>query len=318
MNSLKEIAKIIKKSNSIAIFTHINPDFDALGSSMSLYYALKKLGKKVELYIKDKLTYQADLLLDASILTSDDCSDKYDLYIATDTPALHRLGDYADIFRNSNNNTIILDHHTNYDLKGKYNFIDVGFSSCSEISFNVIKLLKVKIDPLIATVIYAGLSSDTNSFVNGNTTATSFKNANELTKLGANIVDVNEKLYRTKTKTELKFKKYLYDNLKIVDNIAYCLIDLDTIKLLGGNKSNCSGFSTDLISIENIQYSFSIAEAEQGLYDISFRAKQGFNVNKIAKELGGGGHLCAAGAKIKAENIETLAENILKIIKNQG
>ena len=42
MNSLKEIAKIIKKSNSIAIFTHINPDFDALGSSMSLYYALKK------------------------------------------------------------------------------------------------------------------------------------------------------------------------------------------------------------------------------------------------------------------------------------
>ena len=37
-NSLKQIAKEIKKAKSIAIFTHINPDFDAFGSSMPFYY----------------------------------------------------------------------------------------------------------------------------------------------------------------------------------------------------------------------------------------------------------------------------------------
>ena len=54
MHSIKEISAIIKKAKKIAIFTHISPDFDALGSSNALYFALKELGKDVEIFIREK------------------------------------------------------------------------------------------------------------------------------------------------------------------------------------------------------------------------------------------------------------------------
>ena len=47
--SLKSIGKKINKSKNVLIASHINPDFDAVGSSVGLYLILKKLGKKVSI-----------------------------------------------------------------------------------------------------------------------------------------------------------------------------------------------------------------------------------------------------------------------------
>ena len=63
-DSFKKIAKAIKKSANIALVTHIGPDFDALGSSLSLYYGLKQLGKKVSIFINDELSENQKLLID--------------------------------------------------------------------------------------------------------------------------------------------------------------------------------------------------------------------------------------------------------------
>ena len=51
-SSLKEISQEIKNAKSIAIFTHKNPDLDAFGSSLALYYACKQLGKDVDVFFE--------------------------------------------------------------------------------------------------------------------------------------------------------------------------------------------------------------------------------------------------------------------------
>jgi len=47
---MKDIIELIKSNNSFALFCHINPDADALGSMNALKFALKKLHKKVSIY----------------------------------------------------------------------------------------------------------------------------------------------------------------------------------------------------------------------------------------------------------------------------
>ena len=314
---LKQIAKLIKKAKKIAIFTHIDPDFDALGSSLSLYYVLKELKKEVVVFSKNNFTHQEKLILDESIINHNDCNvNNFELFISTDTPTLKRLGDYSSIFSNLNNNTIVIDHHNNLDLKGKHTYINANYSSCSEIIFELLKMMKIKISSFVATILYTGLASDTNSFINSNTNSFSFIHACELAKLGADLVEVNQKLFRTKTKMEIELKKYLYTNYKIKKDIAYCYVDNQTLKQLKAEKSNCSGFSTTLISIENINYSFSIVEDEDGNCNISLRSKDGYDVRKIAESLGGGGHICASGARIQSNNIKYVVNKILKLIEN--
>ncbi len=319
MNKLfKQIKNKIKKSNNVALFTHLNPDFDALGSTYALLYALRNQGKKVQLFVTDELTYKQKLLFDEKEICKETISNlNFDLVITTDTPSINRLGDFGDFVKNFNEeNKIIIDHHQNIDLKGSFNFINTDFSSSCEMIFIILKYCNFKITKEIASFLYTGLSSDTNSFVNTNTNSFSFYVAQNLSEYGANLSYINEKLYRTKTRKGIAFKKYLLSNYKEEDDIAYCLINKQQLEILNGDKNDCSGFSSELISFENINISFSIVESKEGYFEISFRSKAGHDVRKIANTLGGGGHICASGAKIFNNDIDNVKEMVLKAIKD--
>ncbi len=313
-DSFKKIAKAIKKSANIALVTHIGPDFDALGSSLSLYYGLKQLGKKVSIFINDELSENQKLLIDKNVIEKEcDCT-LFDLFISTDTPSRKRLGVYCDCFANAKT-SIVLDHHKNDDLKGTYNFVDTNSSSCSEISFKLLRALKVNITKEIASLLYMGLSADTNSFVNSNTNEDSLLTAYKLVKLGANTSHINEIQYRTQTLKEIELKKYLYNSYKMENDVAYCLVSYSDLKNLKARKADCDFYSSELISLQGASIAFSVIESSKNFYEISFRAKLGYDVRTIAEQLGGGGHIGAAGAKINGASIETVKDSIMNIVK---
>lgn len=310
-NKFKDIVKVIKKAKSIAIFTHVNPDPDALGSSISLSLALRSLNKNTQVFIKDKVTYNLSLLFDKNLYTDKDCNpNDFDLMISTDVPSKKRLGEYGEVFINFKNK-IVLDHHYKDDLKSEYYYIDENSSSCSEISYLLMKALKIKITPLIATYVYTGISGDTGSFMNSNANVESFKTTCELIKLGADYVRVNEALYKTIGKTEMLFKQYLYSNYVIYKDCAYCLVDNETLNTLNGNKWHCDSFSSELLKIQDVSHSFSLVEIEKGLFALSLRGKNNVNVKDVASLLGGGGHLCAAGAKFTAKSMKEAKDRVL-------
>ena len=315
MNSLKEIAKVLKKSNKIALFGHISTDFDALGSLFSLYHSLKSLGKQPTVFVQDKLTEQQKLFVDVDLIESGDCDiSAFDTFVCCDVSDKKMLGKYAHIY-NCTNNTIVLDHHVATQLIGKYNYIDASMSSCSELVYELLKLLKVRFTSKILSYVYIGLSSDTKSFVNSNTNEHSFKVAYEIAKFGIDMNRVNEVLYKTKTRKEISFQQYLWNNYKIQRDCAYFTIDYKTLQELKGDHTNCSGFSGKLICIEKVNYAFTIIEKEPGLLTVSLRSKMGYNVRKVAEKFGGGGHICASGASVKNVKIPQIKNEILKSIK---
>ena len=50
---LEDIIKEIKSAENIILLTHETPDGDAIGSSIALYSALKKMNKNVDIVIPD-------------------------------------------------------------------------------------------------------------------------------------------------------------------------------------------------------------------------------------------------------------------------
>ena len=51
--TLDNILEEIKLANSIIVLTHETPDGDAIGSSIAMHLALKALGKKSDVIIKE-------------------------------------------------------------------------------------------------------------------------------------------------------------------------------------------------------------------------------------------------------------------------
>ncbi len=313
MNTLKEISNKILRAKRVAIFTHISPDMDALSSSYALMAALNKSDIKADLFINEKLTFNQKLLYSEGAICNNECKiNYYDLFVATDVSAINRLGDYGYIF-DDKNETVILDHHVCDNEIGKFNFIDNKYSSASEIIFLLLKEMGVEIDDAMATLLYAGVSADTSSFQNSNTKANSFKTAYELCLLGANISKVNQILYENTTEKEIVFTKYLWNNYKKIDDCAFIVVDNKTLEQLGGAKSDCAFYSRALVSIHNINYSFSLVEEEKGVFSLSLRSKDGYNVKEKAERFGGGGHICAAGAKFNARNMKEAEAMVLGI-----
>ena len=46
----EKIIKLLNDANNISIYSHVNTDCDAMGSSLALKLALKQLGKNVDVY----------------------------------------------------------------------------------------------------------------------------------------------------------------------------------------------------------------------------------------------------------------------------
>ncbi len=311
---LKKIIKQIKKAKSIALFTHTSPDFDAFGSTYAFYFAVKSLGKVPVLFAKEDLTEKQLMILDENILSKEDCfPEKFDLFIAFDSSSNDRLGEYGPAF-DAAKNSILIDHHKSLGWKAKFNYINETRSSCAELVYEVLTALKIIITPQIASLLYLGLSSDTKSFVNSNTNQNSFKVAMDLLSYGADIKRINEMLYQNRTFKSIEFNKFLLNNFKVKKDCAYCLVTRNDLNDLKGEKSDCDGYSSSLIAIRGINYSFSLIETENGIYRVSFRSKSGYDVFSKAVKLGGGGHLCAAGATIIAKNINEAKNIVLKAV----
>lgn len=315
--AFKQISESIKKANSIALFCHISPDFDAYSSMYALHYALTKMGKKVNLYTHEKLKSNYKTLLDEKLLHIGGFeSQNYDLLISVDVPNIKRLGIYGEQFL-AHENTIMLDHHLReLPQMAKIAYIDKDFSSCAEIVYDLIKYMKIKIDKALASYLYIGLSSDTHSFRNSNINEHSYMCGLELYKLGAEVNKINVALYKQRRKEELALQKIFYNQIEMIDNkFAVSLITMEDFKKTKTSKQDCETFSTDMLSYENIFVTCSIVQRGENNFDGSFRAKPGYDVSIIASELGGGGHKEASGCKFIAKNPQSAKKLVISTIR---
>ncbi len=109
---MKEVMEVIQKSQTIAILPHINPDGDALGSSLALYETLLSMGKTVYLVINEGgLDFRYCFLKFTDQCVHDIAETvPLDLAVQLDTPTKDRLGDSLPYFERATQ-TLNIDHH---------------------------------------------------------------------------------------------------------------------------------------------------------------------------------------------------------------
>ncbi len=311
--TLDKISDKLFEAKRIAIFTHISPDCDGYGSMFALYEGLKKLGKKCSMFVDGTLNKFETELFDVSKLSDMPNNDKFDVFVSVDTATLDRLGKYKDAFA-SFENTYKIDHHINRENYGKHAYIDHEKSSCCEIIYELLIKLNVSIDKKIATYLYAGVATDTNSFLNTNTTANSYKIAEKLFEKGADTIKVNKHCFRTVSKESINLMKLFYSKIKFVgDKFAYIILNNKDFKKTKTSHLDTSNFSNMLCEYEGVKIACCVTERE-GCYSCSFRSTIEYNVHDLATMLGGGGHPQAAGARLY-EREKVVEKKLVEAVK---
>lgn len=304
---MKKIIDKIKKAKKIAIFSHINPDPDALGSVVAMYHALKQLGKNPFIFLEEVPNEKFDFL-DFSLFSYKINDFDFDLCVSVDCADSKRLGIFEEDFKKCDN--VAIDHHSSRVSYANAEYVDGTKSSNCEILFELFQNLKVKITKEIATALYLGLSGDTCNFSVNSTNSASFDCASKLLKYGADFETVNQKTFLQRTFEETKLLSKFITSIQIENGVGIGLV-LNKDKIECGCVSyNTSEFVNMIRYINGVKIAILIKQIGRGEYSVSLRSTTDFDVAILAGYFGGGGHKQAAGFTIKM-GISKLKKQIL-------
>lgn len=318
MKSYKRLKLFIENSRKSAIISHINPEADAIGSSLALWHFILSIKKEAVVINKTGIPENLRFLPGAKKIKSAIPADA-DLYIIVDTASLERTG--FKVLKNKNTPPIVnIDHHITNDGFGDLNIIDHNASATAVLIFRFLNCMNFPLTREIMMNIYAGVYEDTGGFSYQNTNAECFKIAETMVKKGLNPSYIARML-----KEEVPARKYLLlgealSTLKIYPEIktATMFVRMDMKEKYGASWEDTDGFVDYAKAIKGVKVGVLFNEREDGSIKVSMRSKDDVDISLIAKEFGGGGHRNAAGFELKkeeAKNIKWYEREIFKRLK---
>ena len=300
--TLSEAASKIKTTNKILITAHVQPDGDAIGSTLATMQMLRSLGKTAQVFIDDSVRKNLHALPHFEEIRRPS-AEKFDadLLLILDTSP-DRIGNVSKL---TDAPILNIDHHVTNKGDGYELCVDTEAAATCEIIFRLSKELDVDITPNIATCLYTGIATDTGFFQFSNTRAETLAIASKLITYGVSPHFISEQLEK-KSLAEVRGLSAALNSLKMFydDKVAGMILDHETAKKFDSTE----GFIDEIRVIETVDVAFLITEKAPNVCRVSMRSK-GVDVSKIADKLGGGGHIRAAGCTLKTTLAD--AEKIL-------
>lgn len=313
--SLKEIAGILKAAQSILVFTHTNPDGDALGSAAALCRALRKMGKDAWAVFTDHIPEYLHFIDDEYFTWDIDLIKNQDVSICLDCSDCDRFPTLIDKF-NDGKTKLCVDHHATADGFGDYYYVDSDAAATCELAYMLMVEMGAEIDKTIAESIYAGINTDTGSFRYSNATSQTHRITAELMEYGIDHTSINVKLYQTIGLAKMRIQaasldkaEFLYDG-----KVALGFVTDEMLKKASATVDDADDNVDMLRNIEGVEMAVFLKEKGDNV-KVSMRSKSYANVNEIAASLGGGGHAKAAGCTLEM-SMEDAIETMKKALED--
>ncbi len=317
----ESILEILRREERFVILSHINPEGDALGSSIALALALRRMGKAADVYNRDGLPSIYGFLPGSDLVRrlEEMKVTPESVVVILDCNDLERVGISE---RMDCKLSMVIDHHETESDYGDIRWIEPECPATGMMIYYLLKSLDAGIDSVMATNLYTAISIDTGTFRYSNTTAETLLAGADLIRYGADPSFVAERLYESWSRNRFMLLIETLNTLEINRvgsiTVATTVITSEMFRRTGTTSSDTENFSNFPRKIEEVHISALFRETEDGRWKASLRSKGDVNVARIASHFGGGGHKNAAGfllegdiEEIKRAFLKAVSENLL-------
>ena len=331
---------LLEQSKRVLISTHQLPDGDGLGAESALFHYMKRARKACRVYNPDPLPKRYRFLdPKGTILLGPgevELWDTCDLWVIVDTNDPRRLGKLWGELSLRAKKIVFLDHHP--EIPGSLSSItypphasmlsDVESSSIGEMLYKIFNELNLaKINKDVALGLYVSVMTDTNSFRYARTTPMAHIIAAEMIQNEVNPEEVYQYIYSSKEVSHLQLLGHMLQNVKVSHGgkIAWLEMGLELRKKHQASADDTQSFLNLLLLLKDAEVVCLFREEDDNNVRVSIKSKGRIVINRVAMELGGGGHEYAAGLALSApidktvdaviKRIETLVGNYEKFGK---
>ena len=311
---LEEIAGLLRSwAGPLIVASHEDPDGDAVSSSLGLARALRTFRKDVILVI-DPPPFLRFALEPGEAVPRLESLPEGGLLIALDTNLDRTTGIPVPP---PGWPVINIDHHGTNPGFGIASVVEPGRAACALMIKELVDVLGVRWDRRLGEAVLMGIITDTGSFRFSNTDPRVLRAAAELVGLGIDVAALNEHLqtrprhYFPVLGAVMRTVEYHHGGRSVIGRIGP-----DLLAEAGVDPQVAEEDSEDFVG--HLRYAEGVLVAaflkDRGdKVKVSLRSRGGASAQRVALDLGGGGHPAAAGATL-APGVQRARRQVLEAI----
>ncbi len=315
----------LQEAQSLLCISHVNPDGDAVGSLLGMGWLLRRLHKEPVLALQDVpppefawmpgmetlLTAQSPAYPQAVRETP------FDVVVCLDASSQDRMGNAYNPSVHGSAPLVVIDHHVTNTYFGHINWVDTGCAATCQMVAYLAQALGVPLQGELAECLLTGLVTDTLCFRTSNTDERVLAVATQLVQGGANLAQITERTINRRPFSLLRLWGLVLPQVRLEDRVIWATVSQNQLQE-AGHRSHDTHLSSLLITADEADISAVFLEkaVDDGVpaVECSFRAKPGFDVSRIALQLGGGGHPPASGCTISGP-LEEVAAKVVPLLQ---
>jgi phosphoesterase RecJ-like protein len=309
--------EILRSARGVLVSGHVRPDGDCLGSQAALYHLLRALGKDVSVVNPDPLSPRYAFLGEETPFGAYDGArteggvPPYDALVVCDVSTLERTGPLAPILRARAAPRLVIDHHVP-DSRESWDatYIDEDAPATGLLVWRLARRLGVSLPLPALRGVFVAVVTDTGWFRYSNTTQEALAVAAELVEGGVDAAALYRHLFQQfpaewprGVATLLSSLRYRADG-----RLAVVSADRAALRAAGAPSFDEADEVLDLLrAVGTVEVVLVFREMADGRVKAALRSKGDFDVNRLARAHGGGGHKKAAGFDVPGPFADSVA-----------
>ncbi|MBR0367299.1 MAG: DHH family phosphoesterase, partial [Clostridia bacterium] len=270
------LADWLRNRDDVALFGHVSPDGDAVGSTLGLWYALKAMGKRAAVCLPGGVPGLYAHLPGAEAVLDADAPLPFapQTALAVDVSDLPRLGEAGIRAFEACPYRAVLDHHGTNAGFGELMLLDGKAADAGEMVVALIDALGVTLTREMAECLFVAISTDCGHFNFTNTRPQTFEAAARCAAAGIDIEAITSRLYRTRSFARTKLLGLVLAGLRVSDDgcMAWAKLTEAMLREAGALPEDNEGIVNYLLEIEGVQFA-ALANERGGQTKLSLRSK---------------------------------------------
>ena len=288
----------IESAQSILLVAHVSPDGDAVGSLLGMAGALREQGKTVAAAIDGGVPNELAFIPRSDTVLPALSNGEFELLIALDSSDTERLGKVGVYGLSRSRRVINLDHHPTNTGFGDIHLIVPQAVAAAEVVYDFARFANWPISREVATALLVGIITDSQGFRVPGTSSRTLEIAQNLMGLGADLPDIMARAMSRRSYGEVVLWQNALQSAQLENGLISANIAQSDLAQAGLHTMTDGGLVNHLVDVDEAQVAVVFKELP-GEVEVSFRAKPGFDVGRMAFALGGGGHTLASGCTLK-------------------
>lgn len=313
------VTRLIEAADTIAICAHTSPDGDALGSGLALAELIERTwpGKRVASLLADteEVPRIYRFLPGSERLTAASAYDGApDLFICVDLSQPSRLNEAQPVLERSAR-TAVLDHHPCEEPFWDAGVVRPDAAAAGVIVAEYAEHVAGGLTPTMAQCLLCALVTDTGRFQYQNANPEAFAVASMLVDAGANPSEVALRVYQSDRLSYVHLSATVMGRITTFEHgrIAYSYATSADFAATGVPIAECDGLVDLVRCVEGTEVALFLKEVPGGRVRGNLRSKSALDVSTVARAMGGGGHVAAAGFTVEGDIDQALATVLPKL-----